>query len=80
MSSISWNFFFKADFIFVNSQKLCGAKLGEQHGCSISVINFWARKCLTVPCELEQCHGGESIQAKVQAFFTVFCLNLVAQS
>jgi hypothetical protein len=37
----------------------------------ISVIDFWARNCLTAPCELEHCHGGESnLWAKVLAIST----------
>jgi hypothetical protein len=48
MFSISWNLHpFKADFIFGNSQNSFRAKSGKQGGCSISVINFWARNCLT---------------------------------
>jgi hypothetical protein len=31
-------------------------------GCSISVIDFWARNCLTAaPCEMRHCHGGNPI-------------------
>jgi len=45
---ISWNYSpFKPDFISVNSQKSAGDKSGEQCGCSISVIDFWARNYLT---------------------------------
>jgi hypothetical protein len=35
---------------------------GEDGVCSNSVIDFWARNCLTetTPCELEHCHGGIS--------------------
>jgi len=48
ISSISWNIQpFKTAFIFGNSQKSFGAKSGEQGGCSISVIDFWARNCFT---------------------------------
>jgi hypothetical protein len=48
ISSVSWNLHsFKEDFIFVNSQKSFGAKSGVQGGCSISVIDFWSRNCLT---------------------------------
>jgi hypothetical protein len=48
MSSVSWNLHpFKADFIFGNSQKSFRAKSGEEGGCSILVIDFWARNCLT---------------------------------
>jgi hypothetical protein len=44
MSSASWNLRpFKAHFIFVNSGKSFRAKWGEQRGCSISIIDFWAR-------------------------------------
>jgi hypothetical protein len=54
-----------ADFISENSQKSFGAKSGEWIGCSMSVIDIWARNC-----ELEHCHGGESNRwAKVQALF-----------
>jgi hypothetical protein len=72
VSSVSWSLCpFKADFIFGNSQKSFKAKSGEQYEYSISVIDFWARNCLTVPCVLEHCHGGESTcWAKVQAFST----------
>jgi hypothetical protein len=38
---------YKADFISGNRQKSFGAKSGEQGGYSISVIDFWARNCLT---------------------------------
>jgi hypothetical protein len=70
MSSVSWNLHhFKAEFIFGKSQKSFGAKLGEQDGCSISVINFWARNCFRVPCEVEHCHGGEYNWTKCHAFF-----------
>jgi hypothetical protein len=31
---------------FVISQKSFGAKSGEQDGCSISVVSFWATNCL----------------------------------
>jgi hypothetical protein len=45
-------------------------KAGEQGECSISVMDFWVRNCLTAPCELEHCHGGESNRwAKVQVLF-----------
>jgi hypothetical protein len=37
----------RQDFIFWNSQKPFGSKSGEQGGCSISVIDFWARHFLT---------------------------------
>jgi hypothetical protein len=47
MTSISWNHPLKASFIFRNSQKLLEAKSGKEGGCSISVINFCARNCLT---------------------------------
>jgi len=72
MSSVSWNHpLSKAGFISWNSQKWIGTKSEEYHGCSISVIDFWARNCLTVPCELEHCCSGESNHwTKVQAFFT----------
>jgi hypothetical protein len=43
---------FKAEFIFGNSQKSFGEKSGEQGGCSISVINFWATNCLTAASAL----------------------------
>jgi len=47
MSSLSWNISpLKADFTFGNGQKSFGAKSGEQGGCSISVIDFWAREHL----------------------------------
>jgi len=53
-----------------NSQKSVGATSGQQCGCSISVMNFWARNCLTAPCGLEQYNGGGSnLWAKVQVFF-----------
>jgi hypothetical protein len=70
MFSIYWNLrSFKADFIFGNSQKSFTAKLGGQGRCSISVIwpqTAWHR----APCEIEPCHGGESIRwAEVHAFF-----------
>jgi hypothetical protein len=46
--SKSWNLRpFRADFISGKSQKSLGAKWGEQGGCYISVIDFWARNCLT---------------------------------
>jgi len=38
---------FKADFIFGNTHKLFGAKSREKGICSISVIDFLARNCLT---------------------------------
>jgi len=48
MSSLSWNIHpFKADFHFGNRQKLFGPKSMEYGGCPVSVINFWARNCLT---------------------------------
>jgi hypothetical protein len=48
VSSVSWNFHpFKAEFIFCNKQKSFGVKSGEQDMYSISLINFWARNCLT---------------------------------
>jgi hypothetical protein len=38
----------------------------------ISVADFWARNCLTAPCELEHCRGGESnLWAKIQALFYI---------
>jgi hypothetical protein len=44
---------FKGEFFFWNRQKSFGAKSGEWGGgCSISVIDFWARNCLTEPYEL----------------------------
>jgi hypothetical protein len=46
--------------VFGDSRKSFEAKSGEWGGCSISVIDFWARNCLTAPCELEHCHDGES--------------------
>jgi hypothetical protein len=63
---MSWNILpFKADFIFGNSDKS-----GKWGGCSISVIDFWTRNCLTAPCELVKCHGGKSNRwAKFKAFF-----------
>jgi hypothetical protein len=47
----------KADFTSGNSQKSLGTKPAELGGCSISVVDFGARNCLT---EMEHCHGGES--------------------
>jgi hypothetical protein len=48
--SVSWNLDpFKADFIFRNSQKSFGVKLDKWNGCSISVIDFWARNCAMFP-------------------------------
>jgi len=49
MSLIPWNFLpCNADFIFEKSHKSSGSKSGERGGgCSISVIDFWARNCLT---------------------------------
>jgi hypothetical protein len=41
-------------------------------GCvfHVSIIDFLARNCLSAPCELDHCHGGESNRlVKVQAFF-----------
>jgi len=76
MSSLSWNLHsFKTYFIFGNNQKSFRAKLGEWkgiewNGYSISVIELWARYCLTAPCELKHFDGGESNHwAKVQASF-----------
>jgi hypothetical protein len=46
-SSISWIHPLKADLNFGNRQKSFRAKSGEQGGCSISGIYFWARNCLT---------------------------------
>jgi hypothetical protein len=46
--SLSWNLCpFKEDFIFRNNHKSFGVKSVEKGGCSISVIDFWARNCLT---------------------------------
>jgi hypothetical protein len=54
-------------FVLLNPKSF-RTKLGEQCGCSISVIDFWVRNCLTVPCELEHCHAGEFNRwTKVQA-------------
>jgi hypothetical protein len=67
MSAISWNLRpFKTDFIFANSQKSFGAKSGEWHGCSISVIELWARNYLTAPYELggPQIHSGHRGKGK----------------
>jgi hypothetical protein len=65
---ISCNFHaFKTNFIFGNSQKLFGAKAGGWVVCSISVIEFWARNCLT---ENALCAGALSwwrIQSLVQS-------------
>jgi hypothetical protein len=48
MSSVSWGLrHFKAYFISGRSQKSCGAKSREYSVCSISVIDFCARNCLT---------------------------------
>jgi hypothetical protein len=38
---------FKSNFIFGNGHKSFEAKSGEQGECSTSVIDFWARNCLT---------------------------------
>jgi len=48
-----------------NSQKSFGEKAMEYFSNRI-----WTRNCLTAPCELEQCRGGESsCWAKVRVFF-----------
>jgi len=48
MFSLSLNLHpFKEDFILGNSHKIYGAKSGEQGECSILVIDFWTRHCLT---------------------------------
>jgi len=47
MSSISWNSVPLRQTIFGNSQNPFRAKSREQGGCSISVIDFWARICWT---------------------------------
>jgi hypothetical protein len=42
-------------------------------GVPISVIDFWARNCLAVPCELKHFYGGKpNYWVKVQAFFYVW--------
>jgi hypothetical protein len=47
-------------FVVIRSQ------MREKGGCPISLMDFCAKNCLTAPCELDHCHGGES---KVQTFF-----------
>jgi hypothetical protein len=47
MLSLSWNLrSCKADIIFGNSHVSFGAKSGDWVGCSISVMELWARNCL----------------------------------
>jgi hypothetical protein len=54
MSSVSWNLRpYKADLIFGNSQKSSGAKSGEQHVCTISIIDFLGQKLLDSERELK---------------------------
>jgi hypothetical protein len=72
LSSIFWNLCpFKANFISRNSLKSFRAKSGEQDGCSISGINFWAQNCLT-ECILwneKLSWSRMQVWAKVHAFF-----------
>jgi len=89
-SSLQWHYSFmcslslnlrpsKQTLTFGNSQMSLGSKSGEHGGCSISVIDFLARNCLTAPCELELCHGWTKVHAifdtQLQVTISVFPHN-----